>query len=77
LETTTQNPKLKDEDPFAAGFVDAQARQRPLYPGIGSMYQALTTDAYHRDAAGKKKTMAEKRNQFGIKTNRQGKNNRK
>lgn len=81
LETTTQNPKLKDDDPFASGFVEAQARHRPSsvkYPGIGNLgYQPVTTDAYHRDSAGKKKTMVEKRNEFGIKTNRQAKNNKR
>jgi hypothetical protein len=77
LETTTQNPKLKDDDPFTSGFADAQARQRPQslkFPGISNVYHPVTTDAYHRDTAGKKKTMAERRNEFGIKPNRQGKN---
>jgi hypothetical protein len=78
LETTTQNPKLKDDDPFTAGFTEAQARHRPAkFPGITNTYQPVTTDAFHRDTAGKKKTTAERRNEYGIRTNRQGKKNQR
>ena len=80
LETTTQNPSLKDEDPFADGYTIASARQAKQstkkppgikYPGIQSQIQPGGNEAYNRDpTAGKRKSMAQQRIELGIKTNR-------
>ena len=79
LETTTQNPASKD-DPFVDGYTTASSRQAKQsisnppgikYPGIQSQIQPGANEAYNRDpTSGKGKSMAQQRNELGIKTNR-------
>jgi len=79
LETTTQDPALKD-DPFADGYTIASTRQAKQsiskspgikYPGIQSQIQPGANEAYNRDpTSGKGKSMAQQRNELGIKTSR-------
>jgi hypothetical protein len=86
LETTTQNPSLGN-DPFVEGFVFASINQQAnavakhtkpglKYYGIQSQFHPGANALFDRDFTGKKKSVAQQRDQLGIKTNRDGKNNR-